>query len=380
MIGETHKTTSPPIEALALDPLSPDIDLAVWQRLAEKASDPNPFFGPDFLIPFLKNMGRGQVKLIVVRHGHTGEWLIAAPLGKRRLGLAVPAATVWSTEYAPLGTPLMTGCTPREAVALFVDTMMQETGTPLAAIPYLPLDTAIAAQLLTLGSDWSWKLAHETERAGHAHGAKGETQFAEAYSGKRRKELKRLIRRLSEEGDVEFTSVTGEAAVEAFEAFLELETRGWKGKSGTALKSDPKTRAFSREMVARRSQSNGVRIDSLSVDGKPLAMLVLLQEGHQVYSWKIAYDEAYARYSPGSQLTLYAVQENLKNPGIWSADSLAIPGHPMIEPLWRGKVRIATLLMAKSSTGRLLMSAGQADTDLEQTAKSIARKLFRKSR
>jgi len=372
--------TADTLEALALDPLASNIDIPAWRQLAETASDANPFFGPEFLVPFLKNMTSDPVKLIVVRHTQTGEWLIAAPVGSRRLGFAVPAATIWTTEYAPLGTPLLASCTPKSAITLFLELATKETGSPLIAIPYLPMDTTIAAQLLTIESGWNWKLAHEANRAGHSHGVEGEEQFAESYSGKRRKEFKRLLRRLSEEGEVQFDSLTGQKAIAAFNDFLELEAAGWKGKEGTALASTPATHAFSQEMITARALANGVRIDRLTIAERPVAILVLFREGHTIFSWKIAYDEAYARYSPGGQLTLYSMQTNLKDPDIWAADSLAVPGHAMIEPLWRGRIRTATLLLAKSTAGRLLLSAAQTDTDLEQTAKTFARKLLKRSR
>lgn len=372
--------TADTLEALVLDPLASNIDIPAWRHLAETASDANPFFGPEFLVPFLKNMASHPVKLIVIRHTQTGEWLIAAPVGSRRLGFAVPAATIWTTEYAPLGTPLLASCTPKSAITLFLEHAAKETGSPLIAIPYLPMDTTIAAQLLTVENGWKWKLAHEANRAGHSHGVKGEEQFAESYSGKRRKEFKRLMRRLSDEGEVRFDSLTGQDAIVAFDAFLELEAAGWKGRKETALKSEPDTLAFSQNMIAARARTNGVRIDSLNLSGKPVAMLVLLREGHTIFSWKIAFDESYARYSPGGQLALYAMQTNLKDPDIWAADSLAVPGHSMIEPLWRGRIRTATLLLAKSAAGRMLLSAAQTDTDLEQGAKAFARKLLKRSR
>lgn len=370
----------PSLEALALDPLSLTDDLSAWAALAQKASDPNPFFAPEFLLPFLKHMGLKGIKLIVIRERTSRSWLMAAPAGNRRIGLAVPAATLWTTEFAPLGTPLLAPGTSKQAVNMFLQKLAQETGSPLVALPYLPLDTAVAAQLLTLAPMWNWKLAHEATRAGHCHGAKGEAQFNEAFSGKRRKELNRLMRRLSELGPTELTSQTGQTAVVAFDQFLELEASGWKGKAGTALKQDKKTLAFSREMIQTHADQNSVRIDSLCLSGEPIAMLVHLLEGTRIYAWKTAFDEAFSKYSPGSQLALYAMQENLKNPNIWGADSLAIPGHSMIEPLWRGEIRIATVLLAQSSTGKLLMSAGQTDKDLEQAAKALAKKLFRRKR
>ncbi len=95
------------LEVLSLDPLSAAIPLEDWQTLCAAALSPNPFFGPDFLRPFLEKMSKQAVRLVVVREQPGGRWLVAAPVGRRRFGLAVAVNTTWASEYAPLGTPLI---------------------------------------------------------------------------------------------------------------------------------------------------------------------------------------------------------------------------------------------------------------------------------
>lgn len=371
---------APHLDMVAIDPLSDSVDLAAWQALAKGASDANPFFGPQFLIPFVRHLGPRGLKLAVVFNRTLGNWLIAAPVGRRRIGQCVPAATVWATEYAPLGTPLMDRAAPPEAVDLFLKALTTIAGTPLVAVPYLPLDSTSAAQFLTVDRGWTWTLARQASRAAHDAGAKGEAQFAAAFSGKRRKELTRLMRRLEEQGEVSLTRISGPKAAGVFEQFLELEAAGWKGRSGTALACQAQTAAFARQMIATRAATDGVLIDRLTVSGRPVAMLVLLREAGRIFSWKIAFDETFARYSPGAQIALFAMKQNLADPDISGADSLAVPGHPMIGPLWRGTVDTATLLQARSPAGRALLKAGEVDVNLAQSARGFARKLLKPRR
>ncbi|GGB38702.1 hypothetical protein GCM10011316_08420 [Roseibium aquae] len=369
---------APPLEAAIVSPLSAAGDVPAWRALTTNSTDPNPFFGPDFLMPFLENMRQPPVRLAVVRNASTGTWLAAAPVGRRRLGLAVPAATSWATEYSPLGSPLIHRDTNNQVVGLLLDTMSEAAGSPLVAFPYLPLDSSTAARLLTTDLTWRWSLAHEASRAAHSAGAHGEAQFAEAFSGKKRKELMRQMRRLADLGEIELSSTQGKAGVPAFECFLELEARGWKGRSGTALKMRRETEDFARQMIATRAAHGGIRIDQLLLDGRPIAMLVLLREGSRIFSWKIAYDEAFSKYSPGTQIALYAMEKNLRDDELTGADSLAVPGHHMIEPLWRGRLPTATLLLSKSRSGHFLMKAGQMDVDLEKSARAAARRWLKR--
>ena len=363
------------LEPIVVDPVHPGDQLDAWRALAETAADPNPFFGPDFLMPFLEDMGPAHVRLCAVRDKRTGRWMMAAPFGRRRLGLGIPAATAWATEYGPLGTPLLDGNAPTGTGERFLELATQTVGLPLVAFPYLPFDCA-AAPLLKAAS-WHPRDAHPEVRAGHDGGAEGEKQFSKAFSGKRRKELPRLVRRLSEQGEVRLESVRKEKAVRMFETFLELEASDWKGKKGTALLNHPASTQFARRMIAARAKSDGVRIDVFSVDGKAIAMLVILLEGDHAFSWKIAFDEDYAHFSPGSQITLYALEKNLRDKHLKGADSLAVPGHRMIEPLWRGRIRYATLLCAASPAGRLLQMAGHFDLSLERDLRRLARRLLR---
>jgi hypothetical protein len=95
--------------------------------------------------------------------------------------------------------------------------------------------------------------------------------------------------------------------------------------------------------LARRGQ---VRADRLTVAGQPAAVTLLLRSGTAAWLWKISYDEAFARYSPGVQLTRDITEALLKDGGIASTDSCATPDHPMIDHLWRERLVLSDRLIA----------------------------------
>lgn len=362
-------------EIVTFEPLSPDVPAEAWRHIGRVALDPNPFFGPDFLRPYLDHMEPRTVRLVVVREAAGGRWLLAAPVGRRRPGLVLPANATWATEYAPLGTPLIDPAAPDEAVRGFLEAGATPGG--LFAIPYLPLHSRSAARLKAAAPQETVVFARAA-RASHGANAKGKAQLAEADSGKRRKEMRRLMRRLGDHGKVRFTSLAGPDAIQGFEAFLHLEAAGWKGRSGTALMSLPETAAFARLAVEQRAAADGVRIDQLWAGETLVAALVLFRDAGKVFSWKIAFDEDFARYSPGAQIALQALKTNLATPGFKGADSLAIPGHTMIEPLWRGRLETGTLLYAQGLTGSLKQRLCKADVKLEQRLRGMARAVKRR--
>lgn len=358
------------LEFSFLDPLGDPLAVGDWQQLCDGSLDPNPFFGPAFLRPYLENMGGENVRLAVVRDRETGTWLMAAPVARRRLGLAVPVASVWATDYSPLGTPLTHSDADAEAVRCFFRGAAGASG--LLAIPYLPLASQTASRLTGAGIT-PVAVAARAERAGHDAGPAGEEQLEAAFSGKRRKEMNRLVRRLDEHGKSRFDSLTGSDVSRGFEDFLKLEASGWKGESGTALISKPQTAAFSREAIAGLAGLGHIRIDQLWSGDTLIASLVLIVTGGQVYSWKIAFDEAYGRYSPGAQIAFYTFRQNLGLSGFKGADSLAIPGHAMIEPLWRGRLEMGTMFLAEGAVGRLSLRLATADLAAERALRSMAK-------
>lgn len=358
------------VETVFFDPLGENTPVEAWQALCDEAVDPNPFFNPSFLQPFLRNMSARNIRLLALRERPTGRWLMAAPIRRCPAGFVLPVAMVWTTEYSPLGTPLMSPQADDEQVKTFVNTAAGGAG--ILAVPFLPMASGVAMRLTNLENMNVAKTAR-FERASHAGGDEGEKQLEDAFKGKRRKEMRRLLRRLEDHGTVNLSSVTGARTLGCFEQFLELEASGWKGREETALGSNPQTAAFSRGVIASCAHSDKIRIDELRAGDSLIASLVSFVDGGCVFSWKIAFDEGYARYSPGAQLVLHTFRENLAQSGFRYADSLAVPGHSMIEPLWRGRLEIGTLLLANQPLGDLKNSLCAADMAFEQKLRRVAR-------
>jgi hypothetical protein len=100
------------------------------------------------------------------------------------------------------------------------------------------------------------------------------------------------------------------------------------------------------QAVTGLARDGKARIGSLIAAGRPIAALVTLESGTTAWCWKIAYDESFARYSPGVQLLLETTQELLDDPNVTRADSCATAGHPMIDHIWRERLGLADLLMS----------------------------------
>jgi CelD/BcsL family acetyltransferase involved in cellulose biosynthesis len=156
-----------------------------------------------------------------------------------------------------------------------------------------------------------------------------------AVRSKKRKELRRQANRLAELGVISHRRWAADDDLTPWvDAFLALEARGWKGANGSALRSGADTEGwFRRIMAGAAAQPDMLDLRAIDLDGRPIAMLISFYRGGGGFSFKTAFDEDLARFSPGVLLQ-QANLEMLTRPGLGWVDSCAAPDHPMIDSLW----------------------------------------------
>jgi CelD/BcsL family acetyltransferase involved in cellulose biosynthesis len=193
-------------------------------------------------------------------------------------------------------------------------------------------------------------------------------------SSRRRGQFARQMRRLAETGPVVVEATAEPDTVRArFEEFLALEARGWKGRRGTALNSSVATAAFARDMVFNRSERGTVRIASIRVGERPAAIAVAFVAGSTAYGWRIAYDEGFAKSSPGAQLLLDLPESLFFDPGVETIDSCSPAGDRFASSLWPDRMALGTLVIGPRG-GSLLHNAGLAAFKAEIEARAAARR------
>jgi len=365
----------PLFETLLLSPAEAARHSGSWQVLANRAMEPNPFFEPGFVLPLSKALNSKELCIVALVDRSSGDWLIAAPFLRRRPGFLISGAICWATEFGPLGAPLIAPGLPDEAATHFLEAVSKGLKTRNIAFPYLPLEGP-ASTLLRKAGGRHLKTTGVMARAAHHGGVSGQAELESFRRSKRHKELGRQLRRLGDIGEIAFKSAHGEEAITDFSVFQVLEAAGWKGRKGTALTDTPAVNAFADTMFGTFAEHDRARIDSLLLDGRPVAMLVLIMAANQVFSWKIAFDESLAKYSPGAQITFQAMKTNLAGNNLCLADSLAVPGHSMIEPIWRSKRSFGTLLCCTSGK---TVSLWERDLKALSEVKKAAKKMLRHS-
>lgn len=338
----TSATEASPLTVRVVDPLALSPELAAaWDQLAGDASEPNPFAERWCLQSALHLLDpERRARLVLVRDGSDGPVIGIMPLAAAAHYGRIPLhhVTGWTHHNHFHGAPLVRA----GFESLFWSILLgwcdaAPWARTLVHVPRLtedgPLHRALVDVARTRGGEA--EVVHREERALLESDLSPEEYWDAAVRAKKRKELRRQANRLAEQGAVAFRRwQPGEAVDPWIDAFLDLETRGWKGRAKSALASQSDTQAWFRAILAAAGDAGRLDMRALDLDGRPLAMLVNFLCPPGGFSFKTAFDEDYARFSPGVLLQ-QANLDLLDDPQIAWVDSCAAPGHPMIDSVWR---------------------------------------------
>ena len=145
-----------------------------------------------------------------------------------------------------------------------------------------------------------WAVVQREERALLQSDMAPEAYFEASMSGKKRKELRRQHKRLSEEGALQFERQADAEGLDGWiEQFLALEAAGWKGRNHSALADDPRTRTWFAQTLRGAATHGRLERLRLSLDRAPIAMLANFVAPPGAFSFKTTFDERFARFSPG---------------------------------------------------------------------------------
>jgi CelD/BcsL family acetyltransferase involved in cellulose biosynthesis len=344
---------------------------AAWRELAARAAEPNVFAESAFVIPALTRLAPAKrVRTLLAWSDPARRTLIGvAALEFPHLPLGL--ARVWRSEQAGLAAIALDRDAVGPALSAILAWLARERrGVHGLLLPSLETHGPIARALEAFAAGESLRLETVNRRRRAALAAGPTESFEASLDKRRRKEWARQRRRLHERGRVEATLADDAVGVEAF---LALERRGWKGARGTALGADAARAAFAREMLGRFAARGQLGVHSLALDGEPIAIGLVLRSGERAFYWKSAYDERFAEYSPGLQLTLDLSRALERQPGLALVDSCAISDYPMIDRLWRGRLELADFALASRAGPARAFALAVAAVDAKQRLRELAK-------
>jgi CelD/BcsL family acetyltransferase involved in cellulose biosynthesis len=332
------------------------IDADAWRALAQRAIEPNGY-----------NCADWELAVNASAHGRTdvsalGAWQAAETATPRLIGL-LPVTSAWrayrlplpalvsADPYGTLTTPLLDRDVAADAVAELLQ-QARAAGARAIVMRDISLEgPAMQAMRLALDAKGiAPRILHAHHRACLDATRDADDVLRDGLGPKKLKELRRQRNRLAEHGDVTFHVARSPADIDAaIDTFLALEASGWKGKRGTALMQNAGDDAFIRQATRSLAGRGQCEIVTLRAGDISVAAAVIVRHLDRAFYFKLGVDERFAKSSPGVQLTLDLTRHLCADPAIASADSTANAGHPMIDPIWRGRLAIGDVLIPLSA-------------------------------
>jgi CelD/BcsL family acetyltransferase involved in cellulose biosynthesis len=323
------------------------VDASQWRALANRAIEPNGYYLPDW-----------ELAVNATAPGRTGASALAARSDARLIGL-MPVVSLSRAYKIPLPAlvsahPYGTLCTPlldrarAEDAAIQLLRAARDAGARALVLREVSLDGAAmkAFNAVLRGDGLRSRVLRWHLRASLNATRDTDELLQDALSAKKLKELRRQRHRLAEHGTVKFEVARSPRDVAgAIETFLALEASGWKGRRGTALAQVAGDASFIRRATKALAETGHCEIVTLRADEAPIASGIVLRHQSRAFFFKLGVDERFAKHSPGVQLTLELTRHLCADPNIVSADSTASPDHPMINPIWRGRLAIGDVLI-----------------------------------
>lgn len=321
-----------------------------WDALAQHASEPNPFHEVWYLLPALRALDPNQT-VRLLRFEHDGELAGLLPVRHQRryYRWPIPQLSNWTHGNCFLGAPLVArGLEVPFWRALFAWADAHAGRALFFHLAQIPLEGALfdALKEVLRQQGRLSALVHREERAMLASELSAQAYFEASLSSEQREDLSNRLARLADLGEVRFERRDDEQGLDRWvDAFLTLEGSGRTRAAGSALAPHQSTGALLRDALAGAALRDKLERLTLSLDGRPIAMLANFLTPPGAFSIGPAIDADLAHYSPG----LLLQRENLalldKREIAW-CDSCVAAGQPAFEGCWRERRPIGRLSIA----------------------------------
>lgn len=392
--GEIGRSLARPLPSMEIDTTKLGRTLSVYHSsagydlqeeldfLSNRAIEPNVFFASRFLAPAMPRLEDREIRLAIIRDEINDRsrlrFLMPFSVEKPGFSIGTPIIRAWANPFGPLGTPLVDAENAAETIDHFLDALGRD-GNQLPSVLVLP-DIRLGgpfAQLLraiAISRNLPIQTANLQDRPMLESVEDGETYLKKAIKPQHMREMRRQWGQLEKLGEVRYEVARQPREVrQRMEEFLLLEASGWKGKKRSAMLSDRYRAAFAREAVNNLAEIDAARIHTIDLNGKAIASMIVLMMNGEAYTWKTAYDESFARYSPGKLLVAHLTEWHLDDANIVRTDSCGVPDHPIMSRFWEQRESMGTLIVGLRQNSDRETRQAASQLHLYQNTRNVAR-------
>jgi CelD/BcsL family acetyltransferase involved in cellulose biosynthesis len=276
-----------------------------WGDLALHGLEPNPFFEPTVARAAARHLGF-DVWVLTVERG--GDLVLCLPLQRRTLRWRRLPVRAWST-WDPIGVPLVDGRDPEAALGAAVAHLAEVGGPRFLVLDWMAGDGPVAAALAaaTAARRPAWLLADPRRARPVLRRREDADYLATTLHGKHKRRQRNKRRNLERQLGAPLELVDEGARIEAVDRLLSIEFGGWKGGVGTAVLCRPDRASYFRAICAAFAEQGRLQIVSLQAAGTTVAMKCDIRAGDATFGLRTAYEDRFAKASPGVELEIEAV-------------------------------------------------------------------------
>jgi len=278
-----------------------------FAALAMRSAHANPFMAPALVAASWNDGPADKLVILIVRDAAqrlVGAWALRLVRDLFTLGARALQAPL-DPRYESLATPVLDEACASEAFAAMMSLLRASPALPriIRVLSWRDAFDGLCPPDLAIARQERWQRAMLATEPGL-----GAEAYLSRHMGRALNRRRNRLLQLVTAGRISCRTARGPDAPQAFEAFIALENRGWKGAAGTALARKPHEAAYMRRMVAALAARDRVALDQIMIDGKPAAIGVMIEAGGNNVFWKAAFDEAHARFAPGALLHLMVTE------------------------------------------------------------------------
>jgi CelD/BcsL family acetyltransferase involved in cellulose biosynthesis len=335
-------------DAATLPLLMPD-----WEDLAADAAEPNPFYEHWMLLPALQAyQAGGEFRCIAVWVDGTLGALFPVRLARSFRGVPMRTLYSWRHRNMLICTPLIRAKT----AAKCITALLQSDLAPVIEFEWISAGGlfygALTEAALALGQPLVVTDAYA--RALLVRDRDPRPRFTSNL----RNNLRRSESRLAAAGKVTPVRLApGDDVEKWLREFMELEASGWKGRAGSALACREDDRRFVAEVIPEAFRRGRLAITGLDLNGRPLARHIMIAHGEGAFTFKIAYDEAYEKASPGLVAEVDNVRQFIETPGPRWVDSNTARENESYGRVWKDRRTVQRVALGLRGPGRLAVGA-----------------------
>jgi CelD/BcsL family acetyltransferase involved in cellulose biosynthesis len=344
-----------------------------WRELCARVVEDNVYYSPRYAGALLSSVEKNtDLYVAVVWHGADLVAMLPFTIPRPGVPLLQPAGRAWRSEHTFSCTPLLDRNCTREAAAALVDALAAvRPGEWLLPTLNIQGDACRAIIWALEQRGRPWLLLNHFQRASLEGTGTLDEHLKTYVPATRRRSLTRNQRRLGQLGKVDHeVHYSGAGLDRAVAAFLTIEASGWKGRRGTALGCNSDTHRFAIAAFTGHGDQSTCRADVLSLNGKPIAVSLIVFAGSTGFAVKTCYDETYCSYGVGLLLEVEIVNSFLAGRWAHRLDAATAGAH-VLDGLWPGRIDVADLVFSLNPRwGEARLLALRSASVLQQRVKS----------